>query len=66
MNIEISCCDPGKYPLPENGHLRCSKCGHLIKSFSEWVGDGERILCEFCYRNVMFSSLDASPMEVMD
>jgi hypothetical protein len=66
MDTETSCCDPREYPLPENGHFRCSKCGHLIKSFSEWVGDGERIVCEFCYRNLTFSSLDVMRMEVMD
>jgi hypothetical protein len=46
--------------------LRCATCGHVVRFSHEWIEDGEKVLCGFCYRSLLFSHLRVNSLEMQD
>lgn len=40
------------------GKVKCSKCNRELRSSCDWVGNHNNILCEDCYQNLAFPSLE--------
>jgi hypothetical protein len=45
---------------------RCAKCGHVLQFSHEWIKDGEKVLCGFCYRSLLSSHLKVNSLEMQD
>ena len=41
----------------------CASCGRILKSSAEWIRGDKYIICEFCYRSILYPELNASNQE---
>jgi hypothetical protein len=66
MNLEAGPFESTKSGFSEREKLRCGNCGHVLRFSYEWIKDGEKVLCGFCYRSLLSSHLKVNSLEMQD
>lgn len=41
----------------------CACCGRILKSSTEWIRGDKYIICEFCYRSILYPQRNAFNQE---
>ena len=41
----------------------CASCGRVLKSSSEWIRGEKYMICEFCYRSILYPEINAYNQE---